>query len=250
MKILITGVSSGIGRTLTKQLISNGSKVWGIARRKKLLLSLLQETDNSPNLYVSTLDVSLESDWKKLLKRLIEADFMPDVIIFNAVIWEKDLAGNFDIESTKKMINTNFYGALYGVNLLLPLVNKGTQFIAISSLSVFQGSETVGIGYSAGKAGLSIAFECLHQKYKDKFSFKTIFFGPLDTKLNSFKKNPPFLLTKEQASKFIIDAINSRKIIFYRPKILFFFYWFIKLLPSNFYFKLLAKHEILRRKYR
>lgn len=35
-RILITGVSSGIGRALTKRLIADGQTVWGIARRQNL----------------------------------------------------------------------------------------------------------------------------------------------------------------------------------------------------------------------
>ena len=41
--VLITGVSSGIGKALTKLLLTKGFRVWGIARRKELLLELKKE---------------------------------------------------------------------------------------------------------------------------------------------------------------------------------------------------------------
>jgi len=42
-RVLITGVSSGIGRELTKQLVVEGDSVWGVARRKELLINLKKE---------------------------------------------------------------------------------------------------------------------------------------------------------------------------------------------------------------
>lgn len=241
MKILITGVSSGIGRILTKKLILQQHQVWGVARRKNLLSSLSKEL-NSSNLHTSSLDISSPKDWKKLIKQLTKENFIPEVIIFNAAIWEKDLDSTFNINSTKKMMDTNFYGAIRGIALLLPRVLPDTQFIAISSLSSFKGSGKEGVGYASSKAALSIAFESLYQKYKNKFIFKTIFFGPV-------KKIPLVSINSNQAADFIIKTIKSKEIIFYHPPLPFFLYKCLKLLPSNLYFPILSKLENLKDRY-
>ena len=248
-KILITGVSSGIGRILTKSLIELNYMVWGVARRQELLLSLAKEI-SSTNFFSSRADISTESGWEKLVRQLISKKFIPDVIIFNAAILENDLEKGFNIKSTERMIDTNFYGTVRGVALLLPLIKPGSQFLAISSLSAFKGSGVEGVGYAASKAALSIAFESLHQRYKDIFSFKTIYFGPITGGMSHFKKKPPFAISEESAVKFIIKAMEGMNIIYFYPKLLFTIYKFIKLLPSNLYFKLLSKHEDLRTKFR
>lgn len=248
-KVLITGVSSGIGRVLTKSLIKLNYTVWGVARRQELLLSLAKEI-SSTKFFSSRVDISTKSDWEKLVKKLINKKFIPDVIIFNAAILENDLGNGFDIESTEKMISTNFYGAMRGIALLLPKAKPGSQFIAISSLSALKGSGIEGVGYAASKAALSIAFESLHQRYKDIFSFKTIYFGPITGGMSPFKKKPPFAISEEAAVRFIIKVMEGKNIIYLYPKLLFTIYRFIRLLPSNLYFKLLSKHEDLRTKFR
>ncbi|MBI5621179.1 SDR family NAD(P)-dependent oxidoreductase [Candidatus Gottesmanbacteria bacterium] len=245
LKILVTGVSSGIGRALTKELVTRNHNVWGVARRKDLLRSLAKELGGDPNLTTSSLDISNERGWRELVKQLTKEDFIPDVIIFNAGIWEKDLQRDFPIKSTAAMMDTNFYGALRGVYLLLPFVKTGTQFIAISSLSAFHGSGKEGVGYAASKAALSVAFESLYYRYKTRFLFKTIFLGPIDV-----GRIPLFSTSKQQAVDGIMRAIDSNKILFYQPGLIFFLFRFAKLLPFDVYSALFLKLEDVKETYR
>ncbi len=55
--VLVTGVSSGIGRILTKKLIDQGFRVWGIARREDLLKSLKKEL-RSKNFFYLVVDTA------------------------------------------------------------------------------------------------------------------------------------------------------------------------------------------------
>lgn len=250
-KVFISGVSSGIGRSLTKKLILDGHIVFGVARRVELLKSLQDELNDAVAFSYMSADCSQESDWKEIINQLKKKNFIPDIVIFNAAILENDLEEGLNYDSTKRMIETNFLGIMYGISLFLELIKKPTQFLTISSSSAFKGSGVEGVGYAASKAALSIAFESLYQKYKKShLVFKTIFFGPVISGMSPFTKAPPLSLKEEEAVDAIIASLNSDKSLHYYPFIFFLFFKLIKLLPQNLYFKILSLHERLRNKFR
>lgn len=242
-KLLITGVSSGIGKALTKRLVEEGNFVWGIARRGYLLKQLQKEVVNDSRFIYSQFDIAPEGSWDKLIKQMKRKKFIPDVVIFNAAINNNDLLPFPALEITKKIFNVNFFSVIEGVKALIKVAKPGAQFIAISSLSALKGSGIEGIGYPASKAALSIAFESLHRKFGDRYRFKTIYFGPVASGMGPFKKALPIILSEEQAVDVIIRAINSNKILYYAPNSLVLIFKLIKLLPQSIYFMLLSLVE-------
>lgn len=238
-KILITGVSSGIGRALTKELIASGNSVFGIARREKLLSSLQKEVTNPKKYFYCVADLTKKESWKKIVTSFKKRKFIPDVVIFNAAILRNDLNTQIDLKVNRELFEANYFSILDGINNLLPLLKQGSQVIAISSLSSQKGSGSEGIGYSASKAALSISFESLTQKFKNLIKFKIIFFGPIKTGMNPFSKHSILSISENQAVDTLIDAINSNKVFFYNPKIIFLVLNCIKLISQKIYFILL-----------
>lgn len=236
-KFLVVGASSGIGRALSERLVLKGHAVWGVARRTDLLLDVKKKLGS--NFYFSTCDISEEKDWSKLTTELYRKKFIPQIVIFCAAILENDLFPNFDTRLLRKIVNINFLGIIIGVEMLLKVVKSKTQFIAISSSSAFKGSGEEGIGYAASKAALSIAFESLYLKYKNKMYFKTVFFGPVRTGMNPFAKNAPLILSERAAVDTVVAAISDRKAQYYSPWSIFFALSLVKLLPSFIYLHLL-----------
>lgn len=242
-KYLITGVSSGIGRTLTKELINRGGTVWGIARREKLLKTLKKEIGSRQFIY-TVMDQTKNQSWQSLVRQFKKRRFNPEIIIFNAAISKNDLRDGINIAILENIIEVNFLGVMRGINNLLPLIKPSAQIIGISSFSALKGSGVEGVGYAASKAALSIGFESLYQKYKNKgIIFKTIYFGPINSGMGSFKKNVPFILSENQAVKFIINSIKGKQGQYYYPRSIFFAMKLIKLLPSSVYFKILSIME-------
>lgn len=235
-KVLVTGVSSGIGNVLVKKLINKGFIVWGVARRKNLL-ELLSSELKSNNFFFTQADVSEENFWQRLTKDFNRKRFVPEVVIFNAAHNENDLKEGIEVGKLRKLMEVNFFSILAGVKQLTDKYKK-MHFIAISSTSAFKGNFKEGIGYAASKGALSIAFESLFQKYiNSKTSFTTIFFGPVKTDMIRFTKFPPMTLTKENAADYIIKAINEKKPFYYYPKIGFIFLKALRLLPNEIFFK-------------
>jgi short-subunit dehydrogenase len=245
-KILITGVSSGIGRALTLKLVRNGNIVWGIARRKELLLELSKNLEINPDFIYSSMDVSEIGSWKRLVSRMAHKNFIPDIVIFNAAISLNDLNHTLKIDRTREMFNVNFFAILDGVENLLRYVKTKTQFVLISSVSALKGSAREGIGYAASKAAISIAFESLCQKFKNRFIFKTVYLGPVATGMNPFNKSSLLTLSEDDVVEEIISAAESKQILFFYPQMIFLFMKVIKFFPSSFYFYLLFLMEKVR----
>jgi len=243
---LITGVSSGIGRDLTKRLVGQGHKVLGIARREKLLQDLKTELNATPKLEILSVDLAQENAWKVVLRRVIQRRFDPDVVIFNAAIFEKDYRNkSLDFSQMRRSFEINFFSIIKGFELLIKIVKPNTQFIFISSSSALKGSGAEGIGYPASKAALSSAFESLYQKYKKKYRLKIIYFGPISTNMLPSASRFTPILSPDQAVEKIVRVIQAYRVINYAPGILFLFLRFIKVLPDYLYLTILSLIDIL-----
>lgn len=234
--VLVTGASSGIGHSLSSLLIKKGYKVWGVARRKKLLELLNKELKNK-NFFYTAGDISQESFWEQQIKKMKKNKFTPDIVVFNAAMNENDLKDGMDLDKLKQMMEVNFFSILKGVKLIMENYKNKLHFIAISSTSSVKGNYIEGIGYAASKGALSIAFESLFQKYENsKAFFTTVYFGPVTTDMSRFIKPTPMTLTKEKAAMGIIKAIENKRPFYYYPKAAFVVLSIMRLLPKQTFF--------------
>lgn len=238
-RILVTGVSSGLGRALVKKLNNYKNKIWGIARRGKLLKKLQKEVTYQSLFFYSDKDISKPNIWNTIISDLKNCNFIPEIIIFNAAIFKCDFDKSINSKITREILEVNYLSIIRGIELLMPLLKKNSQVIAISSSSAFKGSGEEGVGYAASKAALSIAFESLQLKYGKRIKFKTIYFGPIKTGMNPFSKHQFGTLSEGVAVDKIIKVLESDNIQFYYPGIVFIFLKLIKLLPSKIYIRCL-----------
>ena len=162
MKIFITGVSSGLGLYIAKEFLDSGDEVWGIGRRG----FNLKEFDQScqKKFRYEQCDTSNGEQVKSIFKKMVEADYIPDRIIFCAGSAVDDISeSNFQLSRFKENYDVNLFGVLYWVELFLPYFiqrNKGS-FSAISSMSIYRESRRGRIGYSSSRIAINKAFENL-----------------------------------------------------------------------------------------
>ncbi len=183
MKVLITGVSSGIGRALTIQLIEQGHEVWGVARRADMLAELTS-TVVSPRLHVAPCDVKDAAHVTAVAAEMRTAGFIPDVVVLNAGVFISDIHGGFHFDAHQESFDINLNGALRWVAEFLPdfLARGAGTFIAVSSTAAFRPSGSA--SYSGSKAALSMAFRQFAMSFADTgITFSTVHFGPIDTRL-------------------------------------------------------------------
>lgn len=125
--VLITGVSSGIGRELTTVLIEKYSaKVFGVARREEKLISLKNKFGKSFDYFAA--DVSKLENWQSILKHVESNNIKIDVLINNAGTIHNFLPFfKLNIETIEKIMQINYFAAIYGMQTFLPMLFKSKK---------------------------------------------------------------------------------------------------------------------------
>ncbi len=233
MKILITGVSSGIGNALAKKFLQEGHSVFGVARREEILKSLEQ---TYPNFFFKSGDVGDRKFILELGKKLNNLNFVPDVIVLGAGVQLDDALPKYNSELSKKMFNTNVFGVLNFIDLFLEkfLDQKKGHFIVLSSISAFK-PHRESVTYPATKSAISMSFKGFNLHYKKRgVIFSNIYLGPIDTQMWKGKKS--FLVTSpEKIAERIKKVIYSKKENYYLPFFSTTVSRMSKLIPSRLY---------------
>ncbi len=168
--VIISGVSSGIGFSITKYLIEkHNCKVIGIARNeKKLICNIKNITKNAENFSYKLFDVSIRQNWEDFRTYLESNNIVPDVIINNAgfmLPFEK--AENYSFSEIEEITNTNFLSIVYSTKILLPLVNKSKTPAIINVSSSAGYTAVVGQSlYSATKFAVRGFTDCVRVENK------------------------------------------------------------------------------------
>lgn len=225
MNVLITGTSSGIGRTLATQMVANGDRVWGIARREPELQSLHRQL--GAGFRYATADIAVFDDVRRVLAELDAEAFLPDAVVLNAGIYPHDCEDTFDYAVARKVLATNVNGVLAFVSPLLErfFARGSGQFLAVSSVFAVR-PDPVGVGYAASKAALTMAFRCLATRYRHTpIQFKSVLLGPVATGgyAGAERKKPVMSLhlrTADQAACAIRRTLAGNRTIIYYPWLL------------------------------
>lgn len=120
--VVVTGASSGIGKSIAIQLTTKGAKVVLAARSEKKLISIKQQIlkENGEAAYVVT-DVTKKEDLMELVDIAIKKYGQLDVMINNAGISQLSRLDELDVEGWQEMIATNLNGTLYGMAAAIPI---------------------------------------------------------------------------------------------------------------------------------
>jgi len=135
--VVITGGSSGIGKSCALEFARHGAKVVISSRREAVLQNVANEIEalGGKALYVRA-DIREIDDCKNLIEKSVEAFGGIDILINNAGISMRAAFNELDLKVIKELMDTNFYGTVYCSKFALPhlLKSKGT-IIGISSIS-------------------------------------------------------------------------------------------------------------------
>lgn len=241
MNILITGVSSGLGKALALELLKKNNLVWGVSRKDKEHLSLKQLFENKEFFY-SQCDIGIERNVNQLIKEIKEADYALDIVILNAGLMENDIGINgFDYCSFKKIFNVNFLGSMTIINGVLPLFfNQGLGlFIGISSLAAHSGVVDNKIAYPTSKAALNMAFESFRLQLSNKnIRFLTVNLGPLSETKGLLKAS------YRQTARKIISLIDKKVNVIDYPCLPSLIFRIFKFLPYSFLSRYVLKSKL------
>ena len=221
--IVITGGSEGIGKALIETLIPLGAKVATCARNHDKLYQLQMAYARS-GIHTVACDVSKEQDCKRFIESTIKTFGGIDILINNAGISMRALVKDVDVEVMRKVMDINFFGAVYCTKFALPSITerKGT-IVGISSIAGYRGLPGRS-AYSASKFALQGFLEALRIELLDdnvnvmwvspNFVTSNIRNAALDSQGHAQKENPmdeSKLMSAEECAHHIIDAIEKRK---------------------------------------
>lgn len=152
---IITGASSGIGRSTAERFLMEGAKVGLIDMDTKHLESFKQEHPNSDFIYYRTANVSDAQEVKRAIDELSESLGTVDILFVNAGINGR-VAPIEDLEPNDwhDTMETNFKGTFLTVKYSIPYLKKQGGSIVITS-SINGNREFANIGmslYSSSKA--------------------------------------------------------------------------------------------------
>ena len=130
---LITGVSSGFGFEMTKQLLEKGDAVIGTVRSTKNVQELIKKYPEKFDCQI--LDVTDVPAVHKLVKDSFEKHGRVDVVVNNAGYGLFGCAEELDEENINKIIATNLTASIMIIHDALPYLRKqgGGKIIQLSS---------------------------------------------------------------------------------------------------------------------
>ena len=203
--ILVTGGSSGIGRSICEFLNNKNYKVYGTSRNP----------DNYPDVSFNLLqlDVTNSDSISSCLEALIHKEGRIDVLVNNAGIGITGPVEEIPDVEIKRNFDTNFFGPVNIIKAVMPIMRKQNSglIINITSIAGYMGLPYRGI-YSASKAALEILTEATRMEVKD-FNIHLTNLAPGDyaTNIASGRYHSPVNENSQYAAKYgaILQTINA-----------------------------------------
>lgn len=225
-KIIVTGVASGIGKELAKQLINKGSYVIGLDMNEENLNKLKQEI-NSELLQTYVVDISSDESLNNFYNDYFKNNNYVDGIINNAGIIQPFInIDKIDMETVNRIMNVNFFGPLKLTKLVLPslLSRPVAHIVNVSSMGGFFPfpGQTI---YGCSKAALKMLTEGLYGELMDtNVAVTAVFPGAIDTniatnsnvKMMESSSNSNYKMTSAyDAASIIIKGMEKNKFKIY-----------------------------------
>jgi len=174
--VLITGGSSGIGKSIGEFLSKKGFIVYGTSRNP--------EKYKQSKFLILALDVKDEATISETVKTIINKEGQLDVVINNAgagITGPIEETPNAEI---KNNFETNFFGPINVIKAVLPQMRNQHSglIINITSIAGYMGLPYRGV-YSASKGALELLTEAFRMEIKD-FNIKMTNVAPGDFATN------------------------------------------------------------------
>jgi NAD(P)-dependent dehydrogenase (short-subunit alcohol dehydrogenase family) len=157
--VLITGGSSGIGKSIGEFLHQKGFVVYGTSRNPEKVLNSVFP--------LVALDVRNVESIKIAVAKIIATSGRLDVVINNAGVGITGPLEEIPMEEIKNNFETNFFGPIEVMRAVLPQMReqKSGLIINITSIAAYMGLPYRSV-YSASKGALELITEALRMEVK------------------------------------------------------------------------------------
>lgn len=183
-KILITGVSSGIGHALAHAFLETGGMVFGVCRRTPAALM------SEPGFTFSSLDLSEFDQINPVLGKLLENIELLDLVVLNAGILSiiRDMVET-PLDELRRAMEVNVWSNKVLLDGLLKSGKSIKQVVAISSGAAVNGNRGWN-GYSISKAALNMLIQ-LYAAERPDIHFTALAPGLIDTDMQAYISGLP-----------------------------------------------------------
>ncbi|EGG19850.1 Oxidoreductase [Cavenderia fasciculata] len=205
--VVITGASSGIGRSLALTFHNYGFKVFATSRNIERMNDMLEM-----GIKVLELDVTSQDSIEQTIKGIVEVEGRIDILINNAGITMFGPAIEVPMIDLRTLFEVNFFGLIATTNQVAPhMINarKGI-IINIGSVAAWNGMP-FGSSYSSSKAALHNWSDALRMEL-DPFNIKVITIAPGPISTGIIEKATPLLdhIMERSVYRAIASDINNR----------------------------------------
>lgn len=223
--VIITGASSGIGKACAIKVAKEGAKVVLAARDVNKLTLAAQEIEKlGAEVLMVKCDVSVEEDCKNLVSKTIDKFNQIDVLINNAGISMRAIFNDTDLSVIKKIMDINFWGAVYCTKFALPyLLKTRGSVVGVSSIAGYVGLPAR-TGYSASKYAMQGFLDALRTENLKK-GLHVLVACPGFTASNirntaltndgsaqgETPRNEEKMMSAEEVAQHIVNGIEKRK---------------------------------------
>ena len=155
--LVITGASSGVGRSASLMAAGEGGKVYAFARRKEKLEALAEESKSSGckgEIIPVPGDVSKQEDVDRLFEKVKSENDKLDVLIANAGIMDKfEPVTHCEEETFDRIFEVNVKGSFRLFKGAIPLMKDGGSIVATTSIAGVRGGKA-GVAYTMSKSAI------------------------------------------------------------------------------------------------
>ncbi len=227
--ILITGASSGIGKSLAINLSKFGANVIMLSKNEKALDSVydeIKEKYNTEPMIIKCDLTDLNEIKSQEITDIIRENYSRlDAIIHNAAILEKmSNIENYDLVTWEKVLKVNLTSAFILSKYLISLMKSAlVPRIIFTTSSVGRNAKAFWGAYSVSKAGINALSEILSDELETISNMKVFNFDPKATQTSmrslafpaedrDSQKKPDFLI--EYYLWMLSEKSNSSKEIY------------------------------------
>jgi len=207
--VLITGGSSGIGKSIGEYLTQKGMIVFGTSRNP--------QNYSDSKFPIIALDVTKKETISSCIQTVIDAEGRIDVVINNAGAGITGPVEEIPEEEIKRNFETNFFGPINVIKSVLPQMRKQNSglIINITSIAGYMGLPYRGI-YTASKGALELITETFRMEIKD-FNIQMTNIAPGDFATNiaagrfhaTVKEDSPYKKKYEHTLKLMNDHVDN-----------------------------------------